>query len=126
MPNYPRPIVQLAGDMQLALDTFEATAKRKCPDECQCPMSQMIRATRAFIAEVDAFEAGELVQKGVATVMDEAMQEWLLARTPPEHAESVDLEGEWYYVGGVRYCSRCQTRRCERQVGGMLPCIVQP
>ncbi len=39
----------------------------------------------------------------------------------PERAESIDRQGEWYYVEGVRYCLRCQTRRCERQQGSM-PC----
>lgn len=56
---------------------------------------------------------------------DEKTLEWLLVRTgfsTPDRAERVDADGEWYFVAGVRYCSRCQTRRCERQVGGSLPC----
>lgn len=30
------------------------------------------------------------------------------------------MKAGWYYVEGVRYCTVCRTRRCERQVGGML------
>jgi hypothetical protein len=29
---------------------------------------------------------------------------------------------DWYFVDGVRYCSRCRSRRCTRQVGGSVPC----
>jgi hypothetical protein len=32
-------------------------------------------------------------------------------------------EDDWYYVEGVRYCARCMTRRCKRQVGGSLECV---
>lgn len=28
----------------------------------------------------------------------------------------------WYFVEGVRYCAHCETRRCVRQTGGLLPC----
>jgi len=42
-----------------------------------------------------------------------------------EHAIDLAMRrvgGDWYFVEGVRYCARCCTRRCERQVGGTLPC----
>lgn len=42
----------------------------------------------------------------------------------PERAERVDTEAGWYFVEGVRYCLRCRTRRCERQQGGSLRCVV--
>jgi hypothetical protein len=51
---------------------------------------------------------------------------WLKDHGPKVSAypESLTLEEEspWYYVEGVRYCKVCRTRRCEKQVGGMLKC----
>jgi hypothetical protein len=44
----------------------------------------------------------------------------------PDRAERIDTEGGWYFVEGVRYCLRCQSRRCRRQVGGMLACEPAP
>jgi hypothetical protein len=29
----------------------------------------------------------------------------------------------WYYVQGIRYCSRCRTRRCNRELSGSIPCV---
>lgn len=30
---------------------------------------------------------------------------------------------EWVFTAGVRYCAYCQSRRCVRQEGGVLPCV---
>lgn len=64
---------------------------------------------------------------------------WCLERIPPSGsqipepppldptrtpiASALTRDGDWYFVDGVRYCARCHTRRCVRQVGGLLPCV---
>jgi len=59
------PFEYLARDWREALERFRANGGRECAPGCECPMSQALDAVERFIAIVEGFERGEIVEGGL-------------------------------------------------------------
>jgi hypothetical protein len=58
-------ITMLARDWREAVERFDARKGPRCIAGCTCPMSEALDAVARFVAIVEGFERGELVEGGL-------------------------------------------------------------